>query len=105
MGRKVRDVKEPGYDTPSEGKAIARAIVRDYKEGRISRAKAVRRLNLLELVTQRNSKLSATAKRQVRAYIDRLRERLSRFKRSRKSRKSKSKRRRAKRKRSRRKRR
>jgi len=72
LGKRVRDVKRKGYDTAKEGKAIARAILSDYRRGRISKRKAVSRLNLLELVTKKNKKLSRSQKKAVRNYIDKV---------------------------------
>lgn len=91
LGKKVRDTGEPGYDSSREGKAIAREILEDYKKHRISKRKATSRLNLLELVTQKNSKLTKKEKKEVRNYIDeKIRPKLSGEKKKKKSKKSKS---------------
>ncbi|MCD6563110.1 MAG: hypothetical protein J7K23_04225 [Thermoproteales archaeon] len=70
LGKKVKDRGKPGYDSYIEGKDIAKAILRDFEEHRISRKLAVTRLNLLELATQRNSMLSQWEKKVVRNFID-----------------------------------
>ncbi|MEM1698074.1 MAG: hypothetical protein QXG48_05410 [Thermofilaceae archaeon] len=78
LGKRVRDIRNKGYDTPIEGKRIADAIVEDYRRGRISYRTAMSRLNLLELITKKNSKLRS-GKREVREYIDKKRKELMRL--------------------------
>ena len=51
LGKRVPDVGKPGLDRPSEFRKIERAIVRDYKSGRISKRKARGRLLLLYRLT------------------------------------------------------
>jgi hypothetical protein len=76
LGRRVEDVGEPGLDTVEECKAIADAILEDYEEGRISYRKAMSRLNLLELIAERNSRFTDGEAAECRDYIDRVREEL-----------------------------
>jgi len=76
LGRRVEDVGERGLDTVEECKAIADAILEDYEEGRISYRKAMSRLNLLELVAEKNSKFTSYEAAECRDYVDRVREEL-----------------------------
>lgn len=59
LGKRVPDVGKPGLDRPSEFRRIERAIVRDYKSGKISKQKARGRLLLLYRLTdpRKNSKV------------------------------------------------
>ena len=58
LGKKVKDVGACGLDRPSEYYGIIRAIMRDYKNGEISKATARGRLLLLYRLTypSKNSK-------------------------------------------------
>jgi len=76
LGRRVKDVGEPGLDQVRECKQIADAILDDYESGRISYRKAMSRLNLLELVASRNSKFTEAEEQECRDYIDEIREQL-----------------------------
>ena len=76
LGRRVEDIGEPGLDTVEECKAIADAILEDYEEGRISYRKAMSRLNLLELIAERNSKFTDAEAAECRDHIDSVREEL-----------------------------
>jgi hypothetical protein len=76
LGRRVEDIGEPGLDTVEECKAIADAILEDYEEGRISYRKAMSRLNLLELIAERNSKFTDAEAAECRDYVDSVREEL-----------------------------
>jgi len=58
LGHRVKDTRKPGLDTLTEVRGIALAIKRDYKNGRISRRKAMARLNLLTLIVKKTNKLS-----------------------------------------------
>lgn len=76
LGRRVRDTGRPGLDRPSEFIAIARAVVRDRRTGRISRRTARGRLLLLYRLTdpRRNGKVrgwSSTTRERVRRAIRR----------------------------------
>ncbi len=76
LGRRVEDVNESGLDTVEECKAIADAILEDYEEGRISYRKAMSRLNLLELIAEKNSKFTSYEAAECRDYVDSVREEL-----------------------------
>jgi hypothetical protein len=76
LGKRVRDTGEKGLDSVEECKAIADAIYEDYAEGRISYRKAMSRLNLLELIAEKNSKFTSAEARECREYVDRVREEL-----------------------------
>ena len=76
LGHRVRDTGKAGLDNIGEVRGIARAILRDYRAGRISRAKAMRRLNLLELVVSRDRDFRGAKERKARNLIDRIRKRL-----------------------------
>lgn len=70
LGHRVKDTRKPGLDSVREAKDIAKAILRDYKRGRISKRTAVSRLNLLELIIKKDKNMKAKAKREARKYID-----------------------------------
>jgi len=76
LGKRVEDVGEEGLDTVEECRAIADAILEDYREGRISYRTAMSRLNLLELIAERNSKFTSYEAAQCRDYVDEVREEL-----------------------------
>ena len=76
LGRKVEDVGEEGLDTVEECRKIADAILEDYREGRISYRTAMSRLNLLELIAERNSKFTSYEAAACRDYVDEVREEL-----------------------------
>jgi len=76
LGKRVEDVGEEGLDSVEECKGIADAIYDDYLNGDISYRKAITRLNFLELVAQRDSKLDSWEKQECRDYVDKVREEL-----------------------------
>jgi hypothetical protein len=53
---------------------IADAIYEDYITGRISYRKAISRLNLLELIAERNSRFTSAEVSECRDYVDEVRE-------------------------------
>ncbi len=73
LGRKVRDVRMKGLDSPKEFIAIAKRIVREAKTGIISREKARGRLLLLYRLT------SPRKNRKVRWWSRRTRVRVRNF--------------------------
>lgn len=78
LGRKVKDVKPRGLTHLKEVRGIARAILRDFKAGRISYRKAMSRLNLLSLVAKKAARKKhvkfkwSTAKRVIDGFRKRL---------------------------------
>ena len=76
LGKRVEDVGEEGLDSVEECKGIADAILEDYEDGVISYKTAMSRLNLLELIAERNSKFTNEEARECREYVDEVREEL-----------------------------
>jgi hypothetical protein len=76
LGKKVPDTGEKGLDSVEECKGIADAILEDYESGRISYKTAMSRLNLLELIAEKNSKFTSSEAAQCREYVDEVREEL-----------------------------
>ena len=74
LGKRVPDTGEKGLDSVEECKGIADAIYDDYMEGRISYRKAISRLNLLELIAEKDHKLTSSEARECREYVDEVRE-------------------------------
>jgi hypothetical protein len=74
LGKKVEDIGEKGLDTVEECKGIADAILEDYESGAISYRTAMSRLNLLELIAERNSKFTSAEAEECRDYVDKVRE-------------------------------
>ena len=77
LGRRIKDKGKKGLDRPSEFLGIARAIVRDRKAGKISKATARGRLALLLRLTNpsKNSKVrnwSARTRARVRNVIKKM---------------------------------
>ena len=70
LGHRVPDTGKPGLDSAKEAKAIARAILRDYREGRIDKRTATSRLNLLELIIKKDKDMKG--KKEAREYIDKV---------------------------------
>jgi len=67
LGKKVRDIPPRGLTSPKEVRGILKAILRDYRSGRISAKKARGRLLLLYRLTyaSKNSKLRASRRTRV----------------------------------------
>jgi len=76
LGKRVRDIGRPGLDRESEVRGICRAILRDYRKRRISYRTAMSRLNLLELVIQKSSRIPKYKKRKFRRIVDDYRRKL-----------------------------
>jgi spore coat protein CotH len=76
LGKKVPDIGEKGLDSVEECKGIADAILEDYENRRISYRTAMSRLNLLELVAEKNTKFTSYEAVQCREYVDEVREEL-----------------------------
>jgi len=76
LGKRVPDTGEKGLDSVEECRGIADAILEDYESGRISYKTAMSRLNLLELIAERNSKFTSSEAAQCREYVDEVREEL-----------------------------
>jgi len=75
LGKEVLDVGAPGLDSIPEFYAIANAIWRDWKEGKISTRTAIGRLALLKLLTYKtkNRKIQHIPEEEleeVRKFID-----------------------------------
>ena len=75
LGKRVRDIDGKGLTHASEVKAIMRAILRDYRKGRISAKKARGRLLLLYHLVRKTSalkrNLAASTRRRLLASIRR----------------------------------
>ena len=76
LGKRVPDTDEKGLDSVEECRGIADAILEDYESGRISYRKAISRLNLLELIAEKDTKLSSSEAAECRDYVDKIREEL-----------------------------
>lgn len=69
LGKRVKDVRKPGLDTLTEVRGICRAILNDYKCGKISKKTASGRFaRLHNAIIPRNSKL-AGKKRKAKAIV------------------------------------
>ena len=86
LGTRVRDIPPKGLSHPREAKQIADAIVQDYRMKKISYKTAMSRMNLLELVVQRNRRFKPSQKERIRWYIDKKRERLKKLRHGKKKR-------------------
>jgi len=70
LGKTVRDVGKPGLDHLSEVEGICKAIIRDYKSGKISKKTANGRFSLLyNFVIPRNTKMTAKQKKEARLIV------------------------------------
>ena len=76
LGHRVRDTGKAGLDSIREVRDIAKAIRQDYRMGRITRATAMRRLNLLELAVSRDRDFTGRKKSKARRIIDKIREKI-----------------------------
>ena len=76
LGHRVPDTRKPGLDNLREVEGISRAIVQDYRRGRINRRKALRRLNFLKLIVSRDRDFQGRKKLKALKIIDRYRDRL-----------------------------
>lgn len=79
LGKRVKDTGRPGLDNIKEVRGIANAIVRDYKQHRITYRTAMSRMNLFELVVTRDSDFTGRKETIARRIIDQARERLMRM--------------------------
>lgn len=77
LGHRVRDTGRPGLDNPKEVEGITKAILDDYKKGRISYRTAMSRLNLLKLVVKKDKKFHG--KRKAYKEIEQAKKRLKRM--------------------------
>jgi len=72
LGKRVKDVKKPGLDTLAEVERISKAIINDYKRGRISKKTASGRFaRLHNTIIPKDSKLKGKkrkAKKIVKKY-------------------------------------
>lgn len=75
LDKRVKDVRKKGLDTLTEVENICREIIKDYKAKRISYRTAIARMNLLDLVITRNSKLQGK-KRKAHKIVDTYRQKL-----------------------------
>jgi len=64
LGKRVKDVKAKGLDSPREFRGIKREIIKDYRSGRINEKKARGRLLLLYRLTfpSKNAKVKKIPK-------------------------------------------
>ena len=78
LGKRVKDTGAPGLDNLSEVRGICKAILADYRSGRISKRTANGRFSLLyNFVIPRDSKLTGKkrdAKKIVKQYWNKLKE-------------------------------
>jgi len=74
LGKRVKDIALEGLDSPSEFYGILKAIIHDYKRGRITKSTARGRLLLLFRLTypEKNKKvkrLAGSTRREIRKKI------------------------------------
>ncbi len=81
LGRRVRDVGKEGLDKPKEFRGIKKAILRDYKTGKISKKKARGRLLLLLRLTyiENNSKVRKISPKTRKRLREEIREAMRRL--------------------------
>ena len=65
LGRRVPDTGKKGLDNLNEVRGIRNAILEDRKTGRISQAKAARRMNLLKLSVMRDRDFRGAKRRRA----------------------------------------
>ena len=76
LGKVVKDTGKPGLDNLREVRDICRAIIEQFMKGKISYAKAMRRLTFLETtVIKRDSKLEGK-KRKAYAIVKKFKQKL-----------------------------
>ncbi|ALM76464.1 hypothetical protein [Thermococcus barophilus] len=76
LGKVVKDTGKPGLDNLREVRDICAEIINDYLKGKISYAKAMRRLNFLKTtVIKRDSKLEGK-KRKAYAIVENFKKKL-----------------------------
>ncbi|MCD6301073.1 MAG: hypothetical protein J7L82_03270 [Staphylothermus sp.] len=76
LGKSVKDVNKKGLDSLSEVEGIAKNIIKDYQQERISYRTAISRMNLLELVVSRDSDFKGAKKKKARKIVDKYRAKL-----------------------------
>jgi len=69
LGKKVQDIPPKGLTSPKEVRGILRAILRDYRSGRISWQTARGRLLLLYRLTYAKHNKNLRASRRTRALL------------------------------------
>ncbi|WP_324735304.1 hypothetical protein VFC49_09160 [Thermococcus sp. SY098] len=76
LGKRVKDTGEKGLDNLREVRDICKEIIHDFVSGKISYAKAMRRLNFLKTtVIKRDSKLEGK-KRKAYAIVENFKKKL-----------------------------
>ena len=79
LGRRVEDTGKKGLDNLREIRDICKAILEDYKRGRIPYAKAMRRLVFLRTTVIKRSKKLVGKKRKAYAIVRRYEKQLRRM--------------------------
>jgi len=79
LGRRVKDTGKKGLDNLREVRDICKAILNDYKRGRIPYAKAMRRLVFLRTTVIKRSEKLIGKKRKAYAIVRRYEEQLRRM--------------------------
>jgi len=74
LGKRVKDIRKKGLDTIKELRGICRAIINDYKKGRISYRTACSRFALLTNIVIKRCKIKnkRLAKKIARSYWEKL---------------------------------
>jgi hypothetical protein len=80
LGKRVRDTGRKGLDNLREVEDICKAILNDYRRGRIPYAKAMRRLVFLSTTVIKRSEKLVGKKRKAYAIVRRYEEKLRRLK-------------------------
>ena len=78
LGKRVPDTGKKGLDNVKEVEGISKAILRDYETGKIDRAKAARRLNLLKLVVMRDRDFRGAKRLKAIKIVDKARNKMGR---------------------------
>ena len=76
LGKTVPDTGKPGLDNLREVKGIANNIVKDYLKGKISKRTATSRLNLLKLITKKDSDFKGSKLSRAWSIIEKARKKL-----------------------------
>lgn len=81
LGKRVKDVGKKGLDRASEVEGICKAIISDYKRGKIDYKTAMARLNFLQTtVIPRDKKMSSTEKKRALSIVRKYKKRLQSLK-------------------------